>query len=37
MKKEKKKNIQRIIYLKSNIIKYNKLIKLPIKDNIYFC
>ena len=36
MKKRKKKNIERATALKSNIIKYNKLIKLPIKDNITF-
>ena len=36
MKKRKKKNIERAIALKSNIIKYNKLIKLPIKDHITF-
>ena len=36
MKKRKKKNIERAIALKTNIIKYNKVIKLPIKNNITF-
>lgn len=36
MKKRKKKNIERAIALKNNIIKYNKLIKLTIKDDIIF-
>jgi hypothetical protein len=36
MKKRKKKNIERAIDLKNNIVKYNKIIKLPIKDDITF-
>lgn len=36
MKKRKKKNIERALALKINIIKHNKIIKLPIKNNITF-
>ena len=36
MKKRKKKNFERALALKTNIIKHNKIIKLPIKDNITF-
>lgn len=36
MKKRKKKNIERALLLKNNIIKFNKRIKLPIKINIKF-
>jgi len=36
MKKRKKKNNERAIALKNNIIKHNKIVKLPNKNNITF-
>ena len=36
MKKRRKKNIDRALALKNNIIKHNHLIQIPLKNNIHF-
>ena len=36
MKKRRKKNIDRALALKNNIIKHNHLIHIPLKNNIHF-